>query len=65
MTARELDKAVRSTFALKGPAITELTQLFEEARYSLHEIRDSDADKAHTYLKSIADELRVQLQIET
>src|SRR3989442_12907766 len=38
LTARELDRAVRSTFALKGPATTNLTQIFEEARYSLHEI---------------------------
>ena len=62
LTARELDRAVRSTFALKGPATTDLTQLFEEARYSLHEITDSDADKAHGYLDSVAEELTVQLQ---
>jgi hypothetical protein len=65
LTARELDRAVRSTFALKGPATTDLTQLFEEARYSLHEIRDSDADKAHEYLESVAKELKTQLQTET
>ena len=64
-TARELDRAVRSTFALKGPATTDLTELFEEARYSLHEIRDSDVEKAHEYLESVAEELRIQLQIET
>ncbi len=65
LTARELDRAVRSTFALKGPATTDLTQLFEEARYSLHEIRDTDADKAHEYLESVAEELRIQLRTET
>lgn len=63
LTARELERAVRSTFALKGRATTELTQLFEEARYSLHEIRDTDADKAHAYLESVAEELKIQLQI--
>jgi hypothetical protein len=65
LTARELDRAVRSTFALRRPATTDLTQLFEEARYSLHEIRDSDADKAHEYLESVAEELKIQLDIET
>jgi len=65
LTARELDRAVRSTFALKGPATTDLTQLFEEARYSLHEINDGDADKAHEYLESVAEELKIQLQTES
>jgi len=65
LTARELDRAVRTTFALKGPATTNLTQLFEEARYSLHEIRVSDADKAHEYLDSVAKELKIQLQTVT
>ena len=62
LTARELDRAVRSTFALKGPATTDLTQLFEEARYSLHEIGDSDVDKAHEYLDNVAEELKIQLE---
>ena len=62
LTARELDDAVRSTFALKGPATTNLTQLFEEARYSLHDIGDSDADKAHDYLESVAEELKTELR---
>jgi hypothetical protein len=65
LTARELDRAVRSTFALRGPATTDLTQLFEEARYSLHEIKDGDADKAHGYLELVAEELRMRLQTET
>lgn len=61
LTARELDEAVRSTFALKGPETTSLTQLFEEARYSLHEVNNSDADRARKYLESIAEELKIQL----
>src|SRR5207245_4080048 len=65
MTARELDRAVRSTFALKGPATTDLTQLFEEARYSLHEIGDRDVDKAHEYLDNVAEELKIQLEAVT
>jgi hypothetical protein len=65
LTARELDRAIRSTFALNGRATTDLTQLFEEARYSLHEIKDSDADKAHDYLELVAEELQTQLLTET
>jgi Domain of unknown function (DUF4129) len=64
LTARELDRAVRSTLALKGSSITDLTQLFEEARYSLHEIGDNDADKAREDLESVAEELKIQLQSE-
>jgi Domain of unknown function (DUF4129) len=63
LTARELDRAVRSTFSLKGDAITHLTQLFEEARYSLHEISGTDASKAREYLESVAEELQVQLEV--
>jgi hypothetical protein len=62
LTARELDSAVRSTFGLKGHATTDLTQLFEEARYSLHEITDDDATHAHEYLESVAGELQIQLE---
>jgi hypothetical protein len=61
-TARELEKAIRSTFLLKGPATSDLTRLFEEARYSLHEIVDDDAMKAHQDLESIAAELKVQMK---
>jgi Domain of unknown function (DUF4129) len=60
-TARELERAIRSTFSLKGPATSDLTQLFEEARYSLHEILDADAAKAQVDLESIATELKIQL----
>jgi hypothetical protein len=65
LTARELDRAVRSTLALRGPASTELTQLFEEARYSLHQIADGDVDKAHECLEAVAEELKIQLHTET
>jgi uncharacterized protein DUF4129 len=60
-TARELERAINSTFVLKGSATGELTQLFEEARYSLHDISDEDAGNARKCLDSIAEELRIQL----
>lgn len=60
-TGRELEKAIRATFALKGEAATELTRLFEEARYSLHMISEDDAANARHYLEAIADELRINL----
>lgn len=61
LTARELESAIRSTFGLKGEAIGELTHIFEEARYSLHDINDEDALNARACLESIASELEVQL----
>lgn len=64
-TARELEAAVRSTFALKGASISDLTQLFEEARYSLHEITEGDVEKARGDLESVAEELKTCLQTET
>jgi hypothetical protein len=60
-TARELEKAIRSTFRLEGTATSDLTQLFEEARYSLHDISDQDAANARQYLEYIAEELKIQL----
>ena len=62
-TARELERTIKRTFMINGDGIRTLTNLFEEARYSLHEIRDTDADKAHAYLESVAEELKIQLQI--
>ena len=62
-TGRELERAIRATFALKGEAITELTQLFEEARYSLHTISEVHADNARHYLEAIAEELRTNLHL--
>jgi hypothetical protein len=60
-TARELEAAIRLIFALKGTAAGELTQLFEEARYSLHEINDQDANEARKCLESIGEELEIHL----
>jgi len=61
LTARELEGAIRFTFELEGTATSDLTRLFEEARYSLHEMSDDDAEKAHEYLDDIALELNVEL----
>lgn len=61
MTARELERAICKTLLLKGSATHDLTQLFEEARYSRHEISLEDAERAHSYLDSIASELKTQL----
>ena len=60
-TARELEIAIRSTFMLKGSATSDLTKLFEEARYSLHKISDEDAACAREYLLLIAEELEVPI----
>src|SRR5437879_13358280 len=46
MTARELDRAVRSTFALKRPATTDLTQLEEEAGYRRQDITNGNTNNA-------------------
>ena len=62
LTARELDRAIRSTLYLKGAATSDLTKLFEEARYSLHEINESDANSAQEYLESVKEELKIQLE---
>src|SRR5881628_709881 len=56
-TVRELERTISSTFMLKGSSTAKLTQLFEEARYSLHDITDEDAANAREYLESIAGEL--------
>ena len=62
LTARELDRAIRSTLDLKGPATSDLTKLFEEARYSLHEMIESDANMAQEYLESVKEELKIQIE---
>ena len=59
-TARELEARIRSMFSLRGAAIHELTALFEEARYSLHEITEEDASRALEHLHAIYGELDIQ-----
>jgi hypothetical protein len=62
-TARELERAIRKILVLKGPAVGELTGLFEEARYSLHPITEEDAESAHLCLLSIAEEMNIQPRV--
>ncbi len=63
-TARELEREIRIMFGLPGPAIRDLTGLFEEARYSMHTITEEDRERAYQYLQSIAEELHVQISSE-
>ena len=56
-TARELELGIRKALLLNGPGIKRLTQLFEEARYSLHPMTEEDSQNAHNWLASIAEEL--------
>lgn len=65
LTARELERAIRRMLLLKSSAIGDLTDLFEEARYSKHEITSSHAELAHGYLLSIAEELRIPASVLT
>lgn len=62
-TARELEKGIRRRFLLEGPAIGELTFLFEEARYSLHPLSDNDASAAQVHLVEIAQEIHPRLSV--
>jgi Domain of unknown function (DUF4129) len=62
-TARELETAIRKMLMLRGPALSELTELFEEARYSLHRITQKDGEKAHQYLLSIAEEMKLPVSV--
>jgi len=62
-TARELETAIRKMLILRGSAITDLTELFEEARYSLHPITERDGEKAHQHLLSIAEEMRLPVSV--
>ena len=65
LTARELEKAIRKMLLLKGSAIRDLTELFEEARYSKHEITSAHAESAHSYLLNIAAEMKIPASVLT
>jgi len=56
-TAKELEAGLRKRFNLRGPAIKELTNLFEEARYSLHPMTEEEGQRAQDYLVSVQEEL--------
>jgi hypothetical protein len=62
-TARELEMAIRSMLMIKGLSLRELTDRFEEARYSLHPITEADADQAQQCLLDIAREMNISLSV--
>jgi len=62
-TARELETSIRKMLLVKGSEIRDLTDLFEEARYSLHPITEEDAAKAQDCLLGIADEMNIILSV--
>ena len=63
-TARELERGIRRTFRLQGRGIADLTKLFEEARYSLHEITGGDSELAQDCLREIGEELGSSSTVE-
>ncbi|HEV2119072.1 MAG TPA: DUF4129 domain-containing protein [Candidatus Bathyarchaeia archaeon] len=63
LTARELERAIRKMLLLTGSAIGDLTKLFEEARYSKHEITSEHAELARRYLLSIAEEMKIPVSV--
>jgi len=62
-TARELEAAIRKMLLLRGPAIDDLTKLFEEARYSLHVITDREAEEARKFLLDISEEMKLPVSV--
>jgi hypothetical protein len=62
-TARELETAIRKMLMLRGSALNELTELFEEARYSLHPITETDGERAHQRLLAIAEEMKLPVSV--
>lgn len=62
-TARELEAAIHDMLGIAGPSMRDLTNLFEEARYSLHPITEDDATRAQQYLLNIAQEMNFTISI--
>jgi hypothetical protein len=64
-TARELEGVIRKLLGVNNRAIRELTDLFEEARYSLHPITENDAERAQQCLLDISRQMDRRLDVET
>jgi hypothetical protein len=64
-TARELEGVIRKLLGVNSRAIRELTDLFEEARYSLHPITENDAERAQQCLLDISRQMDRRLDVET
>jgi hypothetical protein len=62
-TARELEGVLRKLLGVNSRAITELTDLFEEARYSLHPITENDAERAQQCLLDISRQMDRRLDV--
>ena len=62
-TARELEKAISMMLLIKGSSLRKLTDLFEEARYSLHPITETEAEQAQECLLRIAEEMNITLSV--
>jgi hypothetical protein len=62
-TARELEGVIRKLLGVNSRAIRELTDLFEEARYSLHPITENDAERAQQCLLEISRQMDRRLDV--
>jgi len=62
-TARELEAVIRGMLRVNSPAISELTDLFEEARYSIHPITEDDAERAQRCLLDISKQMDLRLNV--
>jgi hypothetical protein len=58
MTPGEFEKETKEKLELKGKSLDELTGLYEEARYSEHEISAKKSEKAEKSFESIENELK-------
>lgn len=57
-TPREIDQVLVKKLGLSSPSATALRELFEEARYSVHEMRTEQGERARASLVAILTELR-------
>jgi hypothetical protein len=62
-TAREVEAAIRNMLGVNSSAIKDLTNLFEEARYSLHPITEDDAGRAQRCLLDISGQMDLRLNV--
>ena len=58
MTPGEFEKETKEKLELKDKSLDELTDLYEEARYSEHEISSKKSEKAEKHFDSIDKELK-------
>ncbi len=58
LTAREFEAAVSTRLKLNSPYLTQITSIFEDARYSVHEISEQEADTAIDCLTHLSSALR-------